>query len=156
MSPTCIVLCLCLQSGNCCCNQLFVCLYSFYCLDYAFASIDGYTKTSLVTVTDWTRNSQTLRQCDFGSERDSNCWPPRHDSSSGGYLVYSRSDNPSVSFTYNSFTIIGHSPMLVLQVPIPGHQQLQNFQFIQPARHLDYKTPHGSFVFVFFYCPSYA
>ena len=42
---------------------------------------------------------------DFGSDRDLNRWPPPHDSSSGGDLVYCLSAIPSVSFRSNSFTI---------------------------------------------------
>ena len=56
-------------------------------------------------VTDWTRNSQTPREGDFGSEQDLSHWPPPHDFSSGGDSVYRLSAIPSVSFRYNFFTI---------------------------------------------------
>ena len=39
-------------------------------------------------VTDWTRNSQTPREGDFGSDRDLNSLPPPHDSSTGGDSVF--------------------------------------------------------------------
>ena len=71
------------------------------------------------TVTDWTRNSQTPRELDFGSDRDMNHWPPPHDSSSGGDSIYRLSAIPSVSFRSNSFTIRRSSPMLEQKMSIP-------------------------------------
>ena len=49
------------------------------------------------TMTDWTRNIQTRREGDFGSDRDSNHWSRSHDFSSSGDPVYHLSVIPSVS-----------------------------------------------------------
>ena len=70
-------------------------------------------------VTDWIRNSQTPREGDF-------CvWqrfePPPHDSTSGGDSVFLLSVILSVSFRSNSFAILSPIPMLVWQLPTPGH-----------------------------------
>ena len=93
-------------------------------------------------VTDWTRNSQTPWEGDFVSGRDLNCWPPLHDSSSGGDSVNRLSAIPSVSFRSNSFTICRPSPMLVQKMSILGHGDLDSSGISTstrlPVRH--YKT----------------
>ena len=57
----------------------------------------------------------------FGSDWDSNRWPPSHDFSSGGDSVYHLSVSASLSFRSNSFTICCSSPMLVHQMLTPEH-----------------------------------
>ena len=70
-------------------------------------------------VNNWTRNSQTLWEGDFGSGQDLNPWPPPHDSSSGGGSV------SSVSFRSNS------SILLLLKRIIRSIYSLHSFRTVK-------------------------
>ena len=104
-------------------SGLFFCLYLTSELCLASAAID------------WARNSQALKEGDFGSDRDSNRWPPPHDFSSGGDSVYHHSVSPSINFRSNYFTICRPSPMLMQQMPTPEHEDSRQFLNI----HVNYR-----------------
>ena len=87
------------------------------------------------------KHPDSERESDFGSDRDSNCWPaPSHDFSSGRDSVYHLSAIPYVSFRPNSFTIRRPSPMLVWKMPTPGHGD-SNSSRISPSTRLPQISP---------------
>ena len=87
------------------------------------------------TVNDWTRNSQTPREGDFESDRDSNGFPwSLHDSSSGGDSVYRLSAITCLSFRSISFTIISTSPMLVQKMSTPRHGNVDSARISTSTR----------------------